>query len=87
MPQFDVQGALAAGYSPSQLVDYLTTQHASNFDFAGARQAGYSDDQILQEYQQGSPVSTSPVTALRNSAGSVNPLTGTTGSGVKWSLN
>ena len=73
MPTFDVQGALGAGYSPSQVVDYLSTQQQAGFDFAGARKAGYSDQQILDEYAKGNPnaTSTSPIAALRNSAGSV----------------
>lgn len=42
---FDVEGALAAGYSRSDIADYLASQ--KNFDVSGARKAGYSDDDIL----------------------------------------
>ncbi|MBB5372281.1 hypothetical protein [Acidocella aromatica] len=73
MPTFDVQGALGAGYSPSQVVDYLSAQPQAGFDFSGARKAGYSDQQILDEYAKGNPnaSSTSPLAAARNSAGSI----------------
>lgn len=43
---FDIDGARAAGYSNSEIADYLSTQR--NFDAAGARKAGYSDDEIIQ---------------------------------------
>jgi len=43
--EFDVQGALKAGYSPAQIADYLGSQ--SEFDVGGARKAGYSDDQVI----------------------------------------
>ncbi|MGE4480572.1 hypothetical protein [Acidocella sp.] len=70
MPQFDVQGALAAGYSPTEIANYMASQPNSGFDVSGARKAGYSDNEIIQHLSQAQP-STSPVTALRNSAGSI----------------
>ena len=43
---FDIQGALNAGYSKSEIADYLAQQ--KKFDTSGARLAGYSDDEIIQ---------------------------------------
>ena len=71
MPQFNVQGAIASGYTPEQVVNYLSQQGNTGFDFAGALQAGYAPNEILQEYQQGAPTTSSPLTALANSAGSI----------------
>ena len=42
---FDVKGALDAGYSLSEINDFLGQQ--SKFDVNSARQAGYNDDEIL----------------------------------------
>lgn len=47
MAQFDVQGALRAGYSESEIADHLAKQ--SNFDIAGARSAGYDDQSIISK--------------------------------------
>ena len=44
---FDVQGAISAGYSPSQIADEVGK--AAGFDTAGARKSGFSDQQIIQE--------------------------------------
>ena len=42
---FDVEGALAAGYSRSDIADYLAQKNG--FDIQGARKAGYDDSDIL----------------------------------------
>ena len=43
---FDVKGALAEGYSYSDIAQHLAQK--SSFDVAGARQEGYNDEQIVQ---------------------------------------
>lgn len=43
---FDAEGARKAGYSESEIVDFLGNQ--SKFDVAGARKSGYSDAEIIQ---------------------------------------
>jgi len=43
--EFDVAGARKAGYSDSEIADYLGGQ--ASFNVAGARQAGYSDSEII----------------------------------------
>lgn len=48
---FDVQGAVAAGYSKSEIVDFLAQQ--KKFDTLGARNAGYTDDEIIQHLMVG----------------------------------
>ena len=47
---FDYEGALAAGYTPAQIADYLANQN--KFDIAGARKAGYDDFQIISHLNQ-----------------------------------
>lgn len=42
---FDVKGALAEGYSMSEIADHLASK--SKFDIEGARQEGYSDSEIV----------------------------------------
>ena len=42
---FDVKGALAEGYSPTEIADHLASRR--KFDIAGARAEGYSDDEII----------------------------------------
>jgi len=42
---FDVEGALAAGYSRADIAEYLASK--KNFDVAGAREAGYTDEDIV----------------------------------------
>jgi len=42
---FDVKGAIEAGYSESEVADFLSSQN--KFDAAGARSAGYSDAEII----------------------------------------
>lgn len=42
---FDVEGALAAGYSQADIADYLAQKNG--FDIQGARKAGYDDSDIL----------------------------------------
>lgn len=43
--KFDVDGARKAGYSDSEIADYLGGQ--SGFDVTGARKAGYGDGEIV----------------------------------------
>lgn len=42
---FDVDGALKAGYSRSDIAEYLASKES--FDISGARKAGYSDDDVI----------------------------------------
>ena len=42
---FDVEGARKAGYSDSEIANYLASQ--KTFDIAGARKAGYGDQDII----------------------------------------
>jgi len=42
---FDVEGAFNAGYSPTDVADYLGKE--KKFDVSGAREAGYSDQDII----------------------------------------
>lgn len=42
---FDAEGAKKAGYSDSEIADYLAGQN--NFDAASARKSGYSDSEII----------------------------------------
>ena len=42
---FDIKGALAEGYTPTEIADYLGKQR--KFDLAGARKEGYTDDEII----------------------------------------
>lgn len=44
---FDIQGAKKAGYSESEIADYLGQEN--KFDLQGARKAGYSDTEIIAE--------------------------------------
>lgn len=50
---FDVDGALKAGYSQSDIADHLAGQ--ADFNAAGARKAGYSDSEIIQQLSQPAP--------------------------------
>ena len=43
---FDVKGALAEGYSYSDIAQHLAQK--SSFDLNGAKQEGYNDEQIVQ---------------------------------------
>jgi hypothetical protein len=54
---FDIQGALKAGYSEKEIIDFLSQEGGSDFDVAGARSAGYSDREILDFLNQDAPVS------------------------------
>lgn len=54
---FDIQGALKAGYSEKEIIDFLAQEGGSDFDVAGARGAGYSDREILDFLNQDTPVS------------------------------
>ena len=46
MPYFDLEGARKAGYSDTEIADYLASTHPKGFDAQGARKAGYSDTEI-----------------------------------------
>lgn len=50
---FDLEGAKKAGYSDSDIADYLGAQ--SKFDVAGARKAGYQDAELIQHLSSNSP--------------------------------
>jgi hypothetical protein len=52
---FDLQGALKAGYSMSEIAEGLAQK--TNFDIAGARSAGYSDDEIVKNLRKNLPES------------------------------
>ena len=54
---FDIEGARKAGYSDSEIADYLGAQ--SHFDTKGARNSGYSDTEILQ-HLSGAPAANEP---------------------------
>ena len=43
---FNVEGAIAEGYSPAEIADHLASTR--NFNIKGAREEGYSDDEIIQ---------------------------------------
>ena len=43
---FNVEGAIAEGYSPAEIADHLASTR--NFNVKGAREEGYSDDEIIQ---------------------------------------
>jgi hypothetical protein len=49
---FDLQQAKAAGYSDSEIADYLGK--SIGFDVSGARESGYSDQDIMGELAKGS---------------------------------
>ena len=53
---FDYEGAIAAGYSPSEIADYLGKN--KKFDVVGARKAGYDDFEIISHLS--TPVITAP---------------------------
>lgn len=53
---FDYEGAIAAGYSPNEIADYLGKQ--KKFDVAGARKAGYDDYEIITHLS--TPVAAAP---------------------------
>jgi hypothetical protein len=46
---FDVEGAKKAGYSDTEIADFLSQDNS--FDSAGARKAGYSDTEIISHLQ------------------------------------
>jgi len=50
---FDLEGALNAGYSVTDIANFLAKE--KGFDVAGARTAGYSDDDIVQELTKVTP--------------------------------
>lgn len=43
--KFDIEGARKAGYSDTEIADYVGTEN--KYDVAGARKAGYKDDEII----------------------------------------
>lgn len=45
---FDVRGAVAEGYTPSEIADFLQAQPSPGFDIAGARAEGYTDHEIVR---------------------------------------
>ena len=47
---FDYKSALAEGYSPAEIADYLSEKQG--FNITGAREEGYSDDEILKHLLQ-----------------------------------
>lgn len=47
----NIKGALAAGYSPKDIVDLLAEE--GRYNIASARQSGFSDDDILSTLQEG----------------------------------
>jgi hypothetical protein len=53
MAGFDVQGALKAGYSPSEILQHLDSQGGTKFDIRGALTAGYSPQEVLTHIQGG----------------------------------
>lgn len=58
---FDVEGALRAGYTLPEVVDYLGQQ--KKFDVTGARQAGYNDSELIQ-HLMGAPGAKGPQTGF-----------------------
>ena len=50
---FDVEGARKAGYSESEIVDFLGQQN--NFDVSGARKAGYDNSELLSHLVSAKP--------------------------------
>lgn len=58
MASFDQAGAKAAGYSDSEIADYVGKQQ--NFDVAGARKAGYTDSDILGHLNAGAKPAATP---------------------------
>jgi hypothetical protein len=67
---FDVEGALAAGYSRSEIADYLAS--SKNFDIAGARNAGYSDEDILSHLLPEKPLAKAAAAPVKDTV--QNPL-------------
>lgn len=61
MADFDVEGALKAGYSPTEVVDFLAKD--SGFDVQGARKAGYTDQELIPHLR---PSSAAPVSNVSN---------------------
>ena len=51
---FDVEGARKAGYSDSEITDFLGREN--KFDVNAARKAGYSDSDLLQHFRNATPV-------------------------------
>src|SRR6185312_12411128 len=47
MAGFDYQGALNAGYSPSEILQHLDGDPNVKFDIRGALNAGYSPQEVL----------------------------------------
>lgn len=43
---FDIEGAKKAGYSPSEIADFIA-QDYGDFDIGAARESGYTDDEII----------------------------------------
>jgi len=56
---FDVEGARRAGYSDSEITDFLGKEN--KFDVNAARKAGYSDSELVQHFRNAAP--TAPVKA------------------------
>ena len=50
---FDVKGALAEGYSPTEIADYLGK--SNKFDVVGARNEGYTDNEIIDHLTKKKP--------------------------------
>ena len=72
MSDFDIDGARKAGYSDTEIADYLGKQR--NFDVGGARKSGYSDTEILSHLTaKAAPSSTPPATGPRQAAMVSNP--------------
>ena len=47
LKKFNWSGARQAGYSDSEIVDYLRSNYSTSFDFGAAKKHGYSDDDIV----------------------------------------
>ena len=44
---FDIEGARSAGYSTSEIADFLGAEN--KFDTSAARESGYSDEELIQD--------------------------------------
>lgn len=74
---FDIDQAKKAGYSDSEIADFLKKQHA-NFDVDGAMKAGYTLKDIADRTNKPAPQSSSPgpvMSAIKTAINS-NPVTG-----------
>jgi hypothetical protein len=77
---FDVEGARKAGYSDSEITDFLGREN--KFDVNAARKAGYSDSELLQHFRNAQPI-----TAPKQEGPKVLPASDTSSNFVRGASN